>query len=203
MVTGDGLYSIDYNILEIAAAGFASLTSILAVGAASGAQERAPASIIVNSADNTPSARYKFFVCDRFLTWILTAAGTVTVGIATLAVMTTVSHMQTVQITYQDALGLNPYSTGALHYVILAGVLLSGVFALMFDTAQTEPSRRQRNAGPLTFFITLSMLLCVGISLSVSSSLSIFVTMVSALAVVNGLCYSLAIHRATLPSRGL
>lgn len=211
MISGDGLYGIDYRLVGGVAGGFACLTSGLAVAAATGAQAPATSRAsadgwrALNRADelahSAAAAPYKFFVCDRAFTWVLTVAGTVTLGIVVIAAMTTVSHMQTTEVTYQDSLGLNPYSTGTLHYAILAGVLLSGIFGLMFDTAQTGPSRRWRSAAPLTFFITLSMLLCVGVSLSVSSSLSIFVTTVSTLAVVNGLCYSLAIHRSTLPSR--
>ena len=211
MISGDGVYGIDYRLVGGIAGGFACLTSGLAVAAATGAQAPATSRTsadgrrALNRSDelaySAASAPYKFFVCDRAFTWVLTVAGTVTLGMVAIAAMTTVSQMQTAEVTYQDSLGLNPYSTGTLHYVILGGVLLSGIFALMFDTAQTGPSRRRRSAAPLAFFITLSMLLCVGVSLSVSSSLSIFVTTVSTLAVVNGLCYSLAIHRSTLPSR--
>lgn len=211
MVSGDALYATDYRIWGLVAGGFACLTSVLAVAAATGVQGPATSPgyagdlRAINPTDQPTHAAgpspYKLFVCDRSITWCLTAVGAVTVGMVAVAAMTTVSHMQNARVSYQDSLGLNPYSTGTLHYVILVGVLLSGIFALMIDTAQTEPSRRRRNAGPLAFFTALSMLLCVGTCLSVSSSLPIFVTMVSTLAVVNALCYSLAIHRSTLPSR--
>jgi hypothetical protein len=211
MLSGDAVYDIDYRLLVLVAAGCMCLTCILAVAAATGVQGPSTSdgsadgwrSLNLNNraADTAVPVSYKLFVCDRFFTWSLTAVGTVAVAMVAVAALATASHMQAVRVSYQDTLGLNPYSAGVLHYIIFSGVLLAGIFALMFDTAQSEPSRRRRNAAPLTFFITLSMLLCVGISLSVSSSLSIFVMMVSTLAVVNGLCYSLAIHRSTLPSR--
>ena len=207
MLSGDAIYDIDYRMLVLAAVACLCVTCVLAVAAAHGVQGPAP---VGDSADGWRSLNsrapempgaYKLFVCDRVFTWALTAIGTIAVAAAAVAAMATTSHLRPDRISYQDTLGLNPYSAGFLHYVIFAGVLLAGTFALMFDTAHTEHSRRRRNAGSLTFFIMLSMLLCVGISLSVSSSLSIFITMVCTLAVVNGLCYSLAIHRSTLPSR--
>ena len=210
LLCGDSVYDLDYQVLVVVALIAVVATAVLAVAAAHGVS--GPSSPLgsvdgwrsVNA--NTPTSAgeptsYKLFVCDRALSWALTAAGTIAVAAIAVAAMSTAARMQPEHMDGQDTLGVNPYSAGSLHYIVGVGVALAGVFALMFDSAHTEFSRRRRNAGSLTFFITLSMLLCVCVCLSVSTSLPVFVVMVATLAMANGLSYALAVHRSMLPSR--
>lgn len=97
---------------------------------------------------------------------------------------------------------MNPYSSGLPLYLLPAVIATAAVLALFLDAASDGVRRRLREPpAMLTFFGMLSMLLCVALSLAISSSLPVFVVGSVALAVANGVSYSLAIHRSSLPSR--
>lgn len=148
---------------------------------------------------------YYLCVCDRPQTLVLTICGVLAICVAALTGVTLTAHMQAETVDDQDTLGINPYVKGSLHWLLMGSIAISSVFAIFLDSSTAYNEQfGQRQRGPpavLTCFAGLSMLLCICVALSISSSLPIFVVASGCLAIVNGIIYSLAAHRSSLPSR--
>jgi hypothetical protein len=199
-------------------------------GSLRGGTGRAPEGAINSMTMPAYRGGYYLFVCDRPTTLLLTIVGVAALGCVAVALLGVVAHLQPERIVFQDSLKINPFVQGDLHWLLLGSCSVAAVFALFLDTAQRRDesaaidaaiaamplhkavallsSGRQgggksvASLASLSFFVTVSMVCCVGLCLAIASlSISLFVTVTVVLAVCNGTIYALGTGRTTYPSR--